>query len=56
MPGAKRANDVLEVPLTYSTDSKSIERLTVDLSTNNSNGYMQVSWGMHRLEIIFKAN
>jgi hypothetical protein len=54
MPGAKRENDVLEVPLTYSKKADSVEKLTVEMMGMGGGGHMIVSWGVHRLEVMFK--
>ena len=57
LPGAKRDNDVLEIPLMYSKGSQSVERFTVDIMNHgNNNGHMLVTWGNHRLEASFKSN
>lgn len=55
-PGAKRANDVLEVPLTYTKKGDSVERLTIDLMAMGNGGHMLVSWAQHRLEVMFTPN
>lgn len=54
-PGASRENDVLEVPLTYSTGDESVERLTVELGESEGMGNLSVSWGTHRLMGSFSA-
>ena len=54
-PGASRENDVLEVPLTYSTGDESVERLTVELKDSDGKGKLSVSWGTHRLKGGFSA-
>lgn len=54
-PGASRENDVLEVPLTYSTGDESVERLTVKLTDSDGKGKLSVSWGTHRLKGSFSA-
>jgi len=55
MPGAKRENDVLEVPLTYSKKGGNLEKLTVEFMEMGGGGHMVVNWGMHRLEVMFKG-
>lgn len=52
-PGAKRENDVLEVPLTYSKSDKKVERFTVDVMNHNNSGHMVITWGNHKLESMF---
>lgn len=54
-PGASRENDVLEVPLSYSTGDESVERLTVELGDSDGMGKLTVSWGTHRLMGSFSA-
>ncbi|MCY3556828.1 MAG: DUF2911 domain-containing protein [Gemmatimonadetes bacterium] len=54
-PGASRENDVLEVPLSYSTGDESVERLTVELKDSDGKGKLSVSWGTHRLKGSFAA-
>ena len=54
-PGAKRENDVLEVPLTYTMEDEMIERLTVDLRDEDGKGLLVVSWGPHCLTTGFSA-
>ena len=54
-PGASRENDVLEVPLSYSTGDESVERLTVELGESDGMGNLSVSWGTHRLMGSFSA-
>ncbi|MXX03700.1 MAG: DUF2911 domain-containing protein [Gemmatimonadetes bacterium] len=54
-PGASRENDVLEVPLSYSTGDESVERLTVELKDSDGKGRLSVSWGTHRLKGSFAA-
>ncbi len=54
-PGASRENDVLEVPLSYSTGDESVERLTVKLEDSDGMGKLSVSWGTHRLKGSFSA-
>ncbi|MCY3772950.1 MAG: DUF2911 domain-containing protein [Gemmatimonadetes bacterium] len=54
-PGAKRENDVLEVPLTYSVENEMIERLTVRLMEREGQGYLGVAWGTHRLIVGFST-
>lgn len=54
-PGASRENDVLEVPLTYSTGDESVERFTVELKDSDGMGKLSVSWGTHRLKAGFST-
>ncbi len=54
-PGASRENDVLEVPLSYSSGDESVERLTVELGDSDGMGNLSVSWGTHRLMGSFSA-
>ncbi len=54
-PGASRENDVLEVPLTYSTGDESVERFTVELMDSDGEGKLSASWGTHRLMGSFSA-
>ena len=54
-PGAKRANDVLEVPLKYGKSASSVEKFTVELMQMGGGGHMMVNWGTHQLDIMFKA-
>ena len=54
-PGASRENDVLEVPLSYSTSDESVERFTVELMDSDGMGKLSVSWGTHRLMGSFSA-
>lgn len=54
-PGAKRENDVLEVPLTYTLEDEMIERLTVDLREADGMGSLIVSWGPHCLTTSFSS-
>ncbi len=54
-PGASRENDVLEVPLSYSTGDESVERLTVELKDSDGMGKLSVSWGTHRLKGSFSG-
>jgi|GEM_PF-984856 hypothetical protein len=56
MPGAKRENDLLEVPIAYTKSTMNVERLTIDLMNKDGNGQMIVNWGNHKLEAMFKAN
>ncbi|MBT5875433.1 MAG: DUF2911 domain-containing protein [Candidatus Latescibacteria bacterium] len=56
-PGAKRENDILEIPLSYTKGGKEVERFTVDIMDHgNKNGHMLITWGTHRLETSFKTN
>jgi len=54
-PGAKRENDVLEVPLQYSVEDEMIERFTVELMDADGMGKLTASWGTHRLVASFSA-
>ena len=54
-PGAKRENDVLEVPLTYSVEDEMIERFTVELMDMDGMGKLTASWGTHRLQASFSS-
>lgn len=56
MPGAKRENDLLEVPLSYRKGTKTVERLTVDIMNHNDSGHMVITWGNHILESMFAPN
>ena len=54
-PGAKRENDVLEVPLQHSVEDEMTERLTVDLMDMDGMGKLSIAWGTHRLVGSFSA-
>ncbi len=54
-PGASRENDVLEVPLSYSVENETVERLTVRLMEREGQFYLGVGWGTHRLIVEFSA-
>jgi hypothetical protein len=54
-PGAKRENDVLEVPLTYSVEDEMVERLTVRLMDMEGQGALGLGWGTHRLIVGFSV-
>lgn len=56
LPGAKRENDVLEVPLKYSKADNAFERLTVTLMDRGGEGHLLVAWGTHRLETTFRGD
>ena len=53
MPGAKRENDILEIPLTYSKVDNIVERFTVDIMNHDDSGHMVVTWSNHKLEATF---
>ena len=55
MPGAKRENDILEIPFTYSKVDNIVERFTVDIKNHDDSGHghMVVTWSNHKLETTF---
>lgn len=56
MPGAKRENDLLEVPITYSKTDMTVDRLTIDMMNMGGSGHMVITWGNHKLEAMFATN
>ena len=54
-PSGIRANDVLEVPFTYSKSARSVEKFTVQLMQMSGGGHLMANWGTHQLDIMFKA-
>ncbi|MBI4552743.1 MAG: DUF2911 domain-containing protein [Candidatus Latescibacteria bacterium] len=55
MPGAKRENDVLEVPFTYTKGNPSVERFIIELKSEGDGGRLTATWGPHKLEATFKT-